>query len=278
MSLQNILVPIDFSENALNGLKVACEIGSKFKAKLHLMSAFHIPAPLTDIGGAPQMIESFITDYREEVQDSMSDLETLVPALNNVTHEKDVYLANTIDAIYSAIESKSIDPVVMGTRSTHTGIEHMLGGVSTDVIRHAQCPVLVIPEQVHQFEPKKIALAIDYKSTEELGKLGTINEFCKAYDASLSIVHVAAPDQIKTKDQMLKKIELTQLFQDTVFSFEIIQDKNVREGLNKYLDDTRQNLLVMMPRRHDLFASIFKRSLTKKVALDMHIPLLTIHE
>ena len=278
MPVRNILVPIDFSENALNGLNIACTLAKKMNATVHLLSAFHVPAPITDVGGAPQMIGSFISDYKEEIQDSLDELEKYVPELKNVHCEKDVFLASTIDAIYTAIESKRIDMIVMGTRKNHDGIEHLLGGVSTDVIRFAKCPVLVIPEHIHHFEPRKITLATDYKSLLDLGKFEPVKMLCRAFDASLTIVHVSGSTEVKSPEELLKEIDLKKTFEDVSYTFEKIKGDNTRDSLNKYIDETGQDLLVMTPRKHDLFERIFKGSLTKKIALDLHIPLLTIHE
>ena len=72
--------------------------------------------------------------------------------------------------------------------------------------------------------------------------------------------------------------ELTDIFKDIDYTFESIHGKKIKERLINYVDEDHIDLVVMMPRKHKLFERIFEGSLTKRVAIDIHVPLLTIHE
>ncbi len=278
MAIKNILVPVDFSENSINGLSVACGFAKRFNAKLHLINAFHVPTPAADLGGAPQAIGTFISDYKDEIEESMEKLREAVPALNFVEHDEEVFMATAIDAIYTAMELKSIDLVIMGTKKSHTGLEHLLGGISTEVIRFAKCPVIVVPEQVHNLEPKNIALAIDYKEFDELERLNILADIAWEFNAKLSIVHIGPEEEPESVEKLTEMTELTDIFKDIDYTFESIHGKKIKERLINYVDEDHIDLVVMMPRKHKLFERIFEGSLTKRVAIDIHVPLLTIHE
>jgi len=278
MLVKHILVPVDFSESSISGLNAACEIARKFGAKLHLVNAFHVPTPAADLGGAPQVVNTFISEYKEEIFDSLEALKEHVPLLNRVDHDESVYVASTLDAIYTAIEVKSIDLIVMGTRKTHSGFEHLLGGISTDVIQFAKCPVLVIPEQVQSFEPKTITLAVDYKNFKGLEKLNIVADIARIYDAAVTIVHIDPSDQPEPAEQVDEMTELTQIFEGVDYKFEIAHGTKIKDRLINFIDENHIDMVVMMPRKHDLFQRIFEGSVTKKVAIDVHIPLLAVHE
>ncbi|MDP4679702.1 MAG: universal stress protein [Cyclobacteriaceae bacterium] len=65
---------------------------------------------------------------------------------------------------------------------------------------------------------------------------------------------------------------------DIDHSFHSIEDNKVVHGILEFIKDKNLDMLAMYPRKHELFERIFKGSLTKKIATDIHIPLLTIHE
>lgn len=62
-----------------------------------------------------------------------------------LTTEFLVWEGDTGDSIVSAAEAEQADLVVVGTRGRSGAGRMLLGSVSDHVVRHATCPVLVVP-------------------------------------------------------------------------------------------------------------------------------------
>ena len=63
-----------------------------------------------------------------------------------VSAESVVKFGKPFQEICEAVREKNADLIVIGTHG-HTGLKHIqLGSVAERVVRHAQCPVLVVRE------------------------------------------------------------------------------------------------------------------------------------
>jgi len=277
MQFKNILVPVDFSKCSILALKVAIGIAKLTQSKLHLVNAVHIHAPQPDlIGGS--LMESVISDYESQVKESYAELEKEVVELKDVPHENDQFLAYLTDAIFAEVENKKIDMIIMGTRENHETIEHLTGTNTSDVIEMASCPVLVIPENVKTFQPKIIGFASDLNTLKDFKKLSLIQQFANLYQASVMVFHISdEPEKLTAKHQQI--IEKTKAaLGDIECSVRTVESKSVIDGINEFALKHSLDLLVMMPRKYNLFTRLFRKSITKRLAIDSKIPLLTFQD
>lgn len=277
MKIKNILVPIDFSECSKNALRIAIELAKKFDAKIHMVNAVHINHPHPDfIGGS--LIDSIMIDYENQVQDSFKELESEVIELKDVPHEADRFISYLTDAIYTESEQKKIDLIVMGTRGEHDKIEHLIGTRSTDIIETSKVPVIVIPEQVKTFAPQKIGFATDLTEVKNFEKLKLISQFAALFNASIMVFSIVDnPDKLTAKDHKSLK-EIADRFKDHNCSARTVHSDSIVDGIKSFLKTHQLDMLVMIPKKHSFFEKLFRKSVTKNIAIDIDIPLLSFHE
>lgn len=276
MKLKNILVPTDFSPCSKNAIKIAVDICKRTGAVIHLVHAVHVPTPHIDMGGEA-LIEPVLKGYEEEVEKKFAELDDEIPGLKDVKHDHRSFVSFTIDAIYTAIETKHVDLVVMGTKGSHDKLEKMLGGISSEVIRISEVPVLVVPEGVAKFYPKKIAFAADFEKLDSFGELEPLKTIISLYNSEVVVVNVSE-DAKFSFSKLVEGFKVDKFFKNIPHSFKTVHDDDVKEGLFKFVDEAGIDMLVMIPRKHSLFERIFKSSATKKVAMEVKVPLLTFHE
>lgn len=277
MKINNILVPVDFSGCSKNALKIAVPIAKMTEAKIHMVNAVHINAPHPDITGG-NIVETIMKDYENQVQESFRELESEVIELREVPHEADRFVSYLVDAIFTESTRKQIDLILMGTRSRHDNIEHLLGTRSSDIIESSEVPVLVIPENVTAFHPKKIGFATDLNEVRDQRKLEMLRWFAKTYKAEVLAFHVTdSPETLSFAEQKAIE-ELFGHFDGRTCSVRTVQAKSVTDGIRNFTKTHELDLLAMMPRKHNLFHRLFKKSITKSIAIDLDVPLLTFQE
>ncbi len=148
VTIKNILVPIDFSENAENVMEYALSVAHQFKSHILLCfvaqlytdySDFFIPQmPVISIEeeidkAAKERMHSFVENYGGDIK-----IEECV-LIGNVAHE-----------ILNLATKRNVDLIVMGTHG-YQGLEKILfGSVAEKVVKTAPCPVLTV-------KPKKTA-------------------------------------------------------------------------------------------------------------------------
>jgi len=142
VKIQRILVPVDFSDHSGGALKYASALAQQFGARITLIYVIE-PAP-------------FISDLRN-VPTALSDKEVEAKAHHELDLLVEEHVESAIKAQSLVRQGKSYDEITKAAKqlkadliviSTHgyTGLKHtLLGSTAERVVRHATCPVLVLP-------------------------------------------------------------------------------------------------------------------------------------
>ena len=145
---KRLLVAVDGSDNAARAARVAIALAEKFNAELIVCHAIQTPFySFTQDGLAvpADVLKDYIAAAREDANIMVDKLVQLAQA----NHVKAVSLIqentfSVVEAIVNLAESRGVDLIVIGTRG-RTGFKKLLmGSVSSGVMNHAQCPVLVV--------------------------------------------------------------------------------------------------------------------------------------
>lgn len=143
---RNILVPVDFSQCSMAGLKYAGGFARAFDARLLLFHALFPPNPmLIDRMSANLPVELDAT-RRMNAQLEVEALKQL-HCLRGMACETEIRTGYAIQEICAAIERANVDLVITSTHG-QTGLKHaLIGSVAEQVVRYADCPVVVVPSR-----------------------------------------------------------------------------------------------------------------------------------
>lgn len=276
MTPKNILVPMDFTPCSKNALKFSIELCEKWKAQIHILHASQLPAAYVGLG---ELVVEPLTYEHDHRQDEMK--ETLLdefPKLNKLNFEFHDYLSRVEDAIYTQVKESAIDLIVMGTKGSHDTLEKMVGSITAEVIDESKIPILVIPENFKQKKIKRIGVAIDAHIINKIDSIANITNFANLFDAEVLLFNVEKANESLNFEHS-KQADWYAYYLDKVpFSFHHVKSEKIQEGINKFSLEHHLDMLVMFPRHHDLFERLFKGSTTKKMVMNIQIPLLTIHQ
>ncbi len=277
MDIQNILIPIDFSPCSKNAVKVAVELAARWEAHLHLLNVIAMPAPHPDIG-SHVIIEPMLEESHEEVHQSFEALEDEIPGLRVVNyHVKDIVGQVTV-AIQEEIQSKKIDMVIMGTKGSHDRLERLLGSISSEVISSCRLPVLVIPENISHLNVSRIGYAADFHKVIMPKKLEIVKHLMETLAAELVVFNVHHSDEAMAFDKSSTARILKKIIGQSKFEFHQVAVDKIEEGIIQFVEEQQLDMLVMMPHQHGLLERIFHGSMTKKIAMQLKVPLLAIHQ
>jgi nucleotide-binding universal stress UspA family protein len=131
----NVLVPVDGSENSKRALEWAIKL-----AKIHGSKLWILNAPLVNKYGKQY------GRIGEEQGQKIVDEAVSIAEKSGIRAKGDVADA-TISIVESIVEKaaeQKVDLIVMGTRGTGGFKRLLLGSVSSGVVAHAHCNVLVV--------------------------------------------------------------------------------------------------------------------------------------
>ncbi|HPB82998.1 MAG TPA: universal stress protein [Spirochaetota bacterium] len=148
-TIENILVPIDFSDYSRKALQYAKEFALKFSAKMYLIYVFRPIFEDIEVGVINESIQfnNEIEEYaREKLQKLIQDI-----IGSDVPVEPVIRMGRPFMEINRAAEEYDIDLIIIATHG-HTGVQHLLfGSTAEKVVRKAPCPVLSLREPVKGF-------------------------------------------------------------------------------------------------------------------------------
>jgi universal stress protein A len=138
--LKKILVPIDFSECSEAASRYAALLAGDFNAELRLVHVINPHAyPFGDKYTALDPAE-----LMRQTEDAAEEQLLLMAGKTNVPYTAEIRNGSPSIEICNAA-NQDVDLIVISTHG-RTGLGHLLiGSVAERVVRHARCPVLVIP-------------------------------------------------------------------------------------------------------------------------------------
>lgn len=147
---QKILVPVDYSEPSKRALERAVSLARDVNAKLVLLFAWAAPY-------APLPIQS---DELTEKQKTLFDLvrkeceETMIEFIRQIQARADdvdlswiIVSGEPAEIILDQSKQQGVDLIIMGSHGRSNAARWFLGSVAEAVLRHSNCPVLVVPPQ-----------------------------------------------------------------------------------------------------------------------------------
>jgi nucleotide-binding universal stress UspA family protein len=133
-----ILVPVDFSDAAQPALNYAESLARQTGASLHLIHVLEFPLLRPDY---PQMPLD-LSELRARINRDLGAIQA--GQLRGIRSTAEIREGLPFQAIVDAATDVGADLIVMATHG-RTGLQHiLLGSTAERVVRHADCPVLVI--------------------------------------------------------------------------------------------------------------------------------------
>lgn len=275
--MKTILVPTDFSKNAHNACKYAIEIARETKAKIILLHAFETPVLYTEIPMTMQM------DVIVFEKSAAAELKKYYRKINEIAKGVKIELMLQQGLASARIKEtaleKKVDLIVLGTIGKGALEKLLLGSNTTRLIRNAPCPILVIPPKAKYAGLKKIVYATDL-TVENLSHTATLIPFAKTFNSEILFLNINYP--LITGDKQEDIQNISRVIKKNVkypkISGYACMDENVSEGIKYFLKKNKADCLAMYTHHRGILESVFKRSITEKVAIHASVPLFVIHE
>ena len=143
MSFQQILVPYDASSYANHAFDDALKIAEKFGSKIIVLTVLGTKVEQSTGISLERAIE--IQDEHEDAASKiLKDLEGLAKEKGVEFSFKIIFEPSPYKGIINFSNSNSIDLIVIGSHGRSGIKKALLGSVTSGVVEHANCPVLVI--------------------------------------------------------------------------------------------------------------------------------------
>ncbi|MEL1239578.1 universal stress protein [Flavobacterium flavipallidum] len=270
--MKRILVPTDFSSRAENALKVAAQITRKNDSEIHLLHMLEIPSQMNDaITGATPIPEImlFIQKAKEVMQQTKEK-----NFLKDITIVDAIKIEKATQGILSYTNDNEIDMIIMGSNGASGLTEFIIGSNTEKVVRLSSVPVMVIKEEITQFEPKNIVFASDF--SEEIKKpFQKILNFTNQFQAKLNMVTICSPNSFKTTSLANKLMNnFIQEFNLQNFSTNIYNETTIEKGITNFANEIKADLICLCTHGRTGLSHFFSGSISEDLANHGNKPLI----
>ena len=274
--MKKIIVPVDFSPCSENALINAIAIAQKLNRELILLHSFLVPIAFGE-ATTGSMVNEQVSLLEGEVNDQFESLKEKIKALSTVPYTISIIHGSLSEQIQKTIKEESVDLIVMGTKGAGGLQKALLGSNTYGIMKQVPCPVIALPEHADITQMKNMALAGDYLKTCKRETLAPLFELSKAFFAKIHIVHIddgngIDHDELETARQMEKYFKRIQ----HTYHYRIGND--VEKGLLDFAAEKHIDLTAIISRHHSFIERITKSSLTRKMTMDIPMPIMVLHE
>jgi nucleotide-binding universal stress UspA family protein len=271
--MNTILVPVDFSPASRNASIYAAELAKLFNSRLLLFHAYMLPTPISEVPYAMVTVDNL----QKENEDLIRKEATWLHEQYGREVEWLVRIGIASDEIKNLNKEREIGLIVMGMKGAG-GLDKIIGSTTTNVARKVTTPVLVIPHDTAYTPIKHITYASDFSYKSSVQLFNPLLELSQAFQAKIHILYVRQNHGGKSEQELTGKRSNEIIFEGVEHEYAIIEEPSVNQGINRYLQQQKSELLAMVAHKHTFLERLFSKNHTTAMAYETHVPLLILQD
>ena len=278
---KRILLPTDYSKNALNAIRYALDLYKDVRCDFYFLNAFHASGYSLDSLLVAEPGERYYEIAKLESQKGMERLmEVLRMHPENDKHK--FHTVCTFNSLLVAVEevlkAKDIDIIVMGTKGVTDSSNTILGTNTVGIMEKiTQSPVVAVPANFSFSPPKEIVFPTDYKTTFRRKELHYMFEIAKMHNSSIRVLHIEKEAELNTGQENNKAL-IAEMMEGIDHSFHSLTKISVSQGIEAFIESRDSDMIAFLNRKHRFFSSILSNPLIKEIGYDSTIPILVLKD
>jgi nucleotide-binding universal stress UspA family protein len=271
--MANILVPFDFSPNAISALDQALYIAKvkgltievlhilNFKAAHDYPNDWHIDPHHVDLGAIEAKLAEVVAER------SAACCGAAAPEVSTSVRESVMINGGIINHM---LENKA-ELIVMGTHGASNAMERFWGSNTSTMINHSLFPILAVPRDWNPVKLEELMAAISLKEAKVC--LPKLIEWANWLDVKAEVISLTSLPEAD-QDELEKAVQ--EFPEITAHLVPKKDDLPMWKNLVNYTADRKKAVLLMFVHERTVFDKLFNYSITSKVADGIHIPLLAV--
>jgi len=274
----SILLPTDFSKNSMNAITYALEFFKYQKTTFYFMHAyqneFYDHEELTSREKYKDVLESVKNESQTNLEQLLNTVKKLAPHPRFTYHTISAY--NTLVEEANLItDDKNIDLIVMGTKGKSDERHIIFGSQTFQVLKYVQCPVLVIPSNYTNTQPKHILFPTNYLMPYKRRELKLLSELAKSYRSTIDVLYISKSNKLSMRQEDNQSF-IKDTLHDNKVNFCHENSKKVADSIKNYIREKDIDIITMVNTQHSFLEDMLFPSTIDKVSLGLEIPLLAM--
>jgi nucleotide-binding universal stress UspA family protein len=275
--MKTIIIPTDFSPAATNAVNYGVDMALAINASVLLLHVYNIPVALGDVPVALLSVDELKQAAEHNIERLKKDLEHVTSGKLKIYTE--TRLGNVTDELEELCKQTQPFAVVMGTTGLSAVERTLFGSNTLTAIKHLKCPVICVPKgKEYGKGVHKIGLACDFREVVETTPVSEIKDFVKEFHAQLFVLNVDYDNQQFKPDTPEQSALLHGALEEIHPEYHFITHKDIEDGINEFAETHDLDLVIAIPKKHKLLEGLFKKSSTRQLVFESHVPVMCVHE
>lgn len=274
LSINRLLVPIDFSPLSLDALEFASFLAETVKADI---TSLHVSEHLAPEGDQSR------ADLEARLLQQWQTLEAHLPLDPSIRHQVRVEEGKIHEQILRVAEAEHTDLLVMGTNGIsmlNPLTRFFLGSNANRTVRDSPVPVLTMRQIKRPLRIRDILLPLDLTRQTE-GKVNLAINLARLFDSRLHLVAVSDYfESLQGKTPALERMMEEQAAnireRSLEVSTEVIRHDDVAHSVVGYADEIDADLIVIVTAQETKLDSLLMGSRAARVIATAQRPVLSV--
>ncbi len=277
---KRIIIPTDFSQNALNATRYALDLYAKVHCEFYFLNVFQLEGYTTDTLTLPEPgSESYVFTENHSKAEFIKLLDLLALQYDNPRHQFHTISSFNFlsEAITELIDKKDINLVIMGTKGATNAKGLIFGSNAVKAMETiTSCPVLAIPEN-SRFSPlKEIVFPTDYQISYKRKALNSLIDIAKMHQAAICVLHIQKEEKLSHKQEANKQL-LEDILSITDYSFHTLSDTGLSKGITAFAESRDSDMIAFINKKHSFLSGLFSKPLVKEIGYDALLPIMALN-
>ncbi len=279
--MQTILIPTDFSETAMHAALYAIEMAKQTGVqKIILLNTYTNSNVVVGDPLVPVLEVFTLKELEKASEEGLLAFKfflqyAIPPSVTIETIHEYGFLANTIQTV---CKEHKVDLIVMGISGAGNFQENFIGSNTIDVAKETTVPVIIVPNKANIHQIKRIAIATDFKDVSETTPFTVMRKILDETGAKVFILNVDHNEREFNDDTLYERMLMETFLEKYNPTINLIDNPDFIDGINYFVQTENIDMVIIIPKKHGLFESLFKRSHTKMLAFHTNVPILVVHK
>jgi nucleotide-binding universal stress UspA family protein len=273
--MKTIVVPFDFSPISLNAVNYAADMACAIDAGLSILHIYQVPMAFSEVPIPAEVITDSIKEAEEKLSKLKEDI--LLRTGGRLLISTAIKTGGVISELSDYCDTLHPYAVVMGMQGSGALERFIFGSNTLSAMKNLSWPLIIIPQDAKFSEIRKIGLACDLKKVSETSPVSEIKKLVKDFQAQLHVLHINMEKSAGYGQGIIKQSEiLTKMLGDLHPVYHFLHDTGIEEGLTRFAEKNKLDMLIIVPKKHSFFETIFHKSHSKEIALHTHVPVISV--
>lgn len=271
--MKTLLVATDFSPAALNASNYAADMAMAINASIHLLHVYSIPVSYSEI---PLPINE--ADIKKNAENKINEIKNQLyrKTEGKINIETEVVMGSFFYSLQESCDRIQPYLVVLGSQGTTSAERLLFGGHTVYAMKHLMWPIITVPLKARFTAIQKVGLACDFDNVIDTTPIDEIKILVNDFNAELHVLNTSKKKEFKP-EAVFESGMLEEMLSPLKHNYHFLTNDDIDEGILEFVETNNIDLLMVLPKRHNLFDAMIHSSHTKRLVLHSHVPVMALH-